>query len=96
MSKEVELLSRPINFAVVQLPGRDFPGVVVQGDTLCSLVQRVEVMLQLLSSGEMEELGIELEDTQEQLSEALVHYEKVCAERGIALPYLQIVRDGPR
>jgi hypothetical protein len=34
MANSVELLSRPVNFAVVQLAERKFPGVVVQGDTL--------------------------------------------------------------
>jgi signal transduction histidine kinase len=87
MSGVVELLSRPINFAVVQLPERNYPGVVVQGDSLNALVQRVERMSKLLEANQVEDLAAEIEDVHEQLSDALLHYESVCAERSIPLPY---------
>lgn len=87
MTTEVNLLSRPVNFAVVQLAGRKFPGVVVQGDTLHSLVARVDELRRLLKSGETDEVYAGLEDIKDQLMEAMQHYERVCADRGIALPY---------
>jgi predicted RNase H-like HicB family nuclease len=87
MSTDVKLLSRPVNFAVVQLPGRQFPGVVVQGDTLHSLVQRVDELLQLLRSGDVDELSAGISNISEQLTEAKTHYESVCAGLGIRLPY---------
>jgi hypothetical protein len=87
MTTEVTLLSRPINYAVVQLPGRKFPGVVVQGDTLHSLILRVNALSRLLKSGENDEAAAGLEDIGNDLAEAMTHYEKVCADRGIALPY---------
>jgi hypothetical protein len=87
MSTDVKLLSRPVNFAVVQLPGRQFPGVVVQGDTLHSLVQRVDELLQLLRSGDVDELSVGISNISEQLTEAKTHYEIVCAGLGIRLPY---------
>jgi Family of unknown function (DUF6959) len=87
MSDEVELLSLPINFAVVQLPGRHLPGVVVQGDTLHSIVKRLAQFIELVRSGEVNEAIEGLEYQREVLAEALVHYESVCAARGISLPY---------
>lgn len=84
---QAELLSRPINFAVVQLPERNYPGVVVQGDTLHSLQRQVERMGQLLGTKELEELAGEIEYLHTLLSEVLTHYEHICSERGIALPY---------
>jgi hypothetical protein len=87
MSVQVELLSQPMNFAVVQLPERTFPGVVVQGDTLNSLVQRIDEMARLLSVGELDDLAAGLEDVREELLGAKMHYEQVCKARGIALPY---------
>lgn len=86
-SQTVRLLSRPINFAVVQIPGRVFPGVVVQGDTLHGLVSRLDEMLQLLDARQLDDLSVELEDMKDQLAEALAHYEQVCADQGIELPY---------
>jgi len=82
-----DLLSRPINFAVVQLPERNYPGVVVQGDTLHSLQKQLELMRRLLETKELEGLADEIEDLHMRLSEALTHYEHICSERGISLPY---------
>lgn len=82
-----DLLSRPVNFAVVQLPERSYPGVVVQGDTLHSLQKQVELMGRLLEKKELEGLADEIEDLNTRLSEALTHYEYICSERGISLPY---------
>ena len=90
MTNEVQLLSRPINFAVVQLPERKSPGVVVQGDTLHALKQQISEMARLLASKDLEDLESEIEDMQEVLTEALTHYEKICSERGIALPYTNL------
>lgn len=83
----VELLSRPTNFAIVQLPERNYPGVVVQGDTLNGLVNQLIQMGTLLATNQLEELSQEIESTREQLLEALTHYESVCNARGIILPY---------
>lgn len=84
---QADLLSPPINYAVVQLPERKFPGVVVQGDTLHILQKQAVQMGQLLSAMDLAELAIEIEDLKEQLSDALAHFERVCGDRGIALPY---------
>jgi septation ring formation regulator EzrA len=69
------------------LPERNFPGVVVQGDTLHALQKQVAQMGQLLSAMDLDELAAEIEYLNEQLSNALTHFERVCADRGIALPY---------
>lgn len=87
MTNKVQLLSRPINFAVVQLPERQSPGVVVQGDTLYALGQQIRKMARLLASRELVDLESEIEDVKDVLTEALIHYEKICSERGIGLPY---------
>lgn len=87
MSENVQLLSRPINFAVVQLPGRKYPGVVFQGDSLHSLVTRLQNLQQLLQSDGIEDLNIELSEICEQMVDVLTHYEFVCNEQKIALPY---------
>lgn len=92
MNKTLELLGRPVNFAVVQLPERNYPGVVVQGDTLNGLVRRLEEMSALVKSNQLEDLAAEIEEMQEQLSAARQYYEATCAERGIELPYPKTVR----
>jgi hypothetical protein len=80
-------LSPPINFAVVRLPGRKHAGIIVQGDTFYIMQQQVFRIMRLLEVGALKELSDEVEDLGEQLSHALVHFEQVCADRGIELPY---------
>lgn len=87
LTKQVDLLSPPVNFAVVQLPERKYPGVVVQGDTLHSLLQQVGQMERLLAAGDLEELSDDVEDLKKRLTDAVGYFERICAERGIELPY---------
>ncbi len=75
------LLSPATNGAIVQLPDRKFPGVVVQGDTLNNLIG----MLQSALTGHE---GMEW--TEEALGILIgmrAHYEAVCTKIGSPLPY---------
>jgi hypothetical protein len=85
MSNDVaELLSSPSNFAVVQMPGRQFPGVVMQGDTLNAAILSLQSVRRELRD---DETVAELEIVLDQLVDARTHYEHTCASKGIALPY---------
>jgi hypothetical protein len=86
----VESLSGPGNFAVVRLPGRRHPGVVVQGDSLWSLrSQAYELRATLHESG----VGQQVEEEAGLLCEALdgiiQHYERCLEENGLELPYVK-------
>ena len=84
MTDSAKLLSAPVNFAVVQLPERQYPGVVVQGDTLAGLVSQLARMKALLDAGDVDELAGEIEEMEEQLSGALSFYKSVCEEHSIS------------
>jgi len=84
MTDTAKLLSPPVNFAVVQLPERQYPGVIVQGDTLAGLVAQLGRMKLLLDAGDTEEVVAEIEEMKDQLSGALSYYEKICAEHSIS------------
>lgn len=86
MKSELALLSPPRNFAVVHLPECNYPGVVVQGDTLHSLICELQEMQELQHAGEYNDLEDALADIRGRLADALQGYEAVCAERGIGLP----------
>ncbi len=79
-----DLLSDPTNFAVVQLPGRAFPGVVFQGDSLASLIQDLE---SAASSADAAEKEASLADVLNRLRNIQQNYETVLDRRGIQLPY---------
>jgi hypothetical protein len=92
----VEVLSRQSNAAVVRMPGRSFPGVVIQGDSLRILHALVKDARALMPSpsaadSEEEDAGGLLEEAEGLLQGYLEVYESVLKSRGIPLPYVEPV-----
>lgn len=91
MSKvEIEVYSETVNSAIVRVPGRRFPGTVLQGDSLSILHANAKDL-----SNRLKELSIKDEDLlcsaqelQETLLNHLLHYQKVLTDNGIELPYI--------
>ncbi|HKD35261.1 MAG TPA: hypothetical protein VKB78_00630 [Pirellulales bacterium] len=69
---ELEVLSDASNAAVVRMPGRHFPGVVVQGDTLSNIAANVK-------DSPEEALAV--------LHSLLAHYINVLDHEGLPLPF---------
>lgn len=78
------VLSRATNGAVVQLPGRAFPGVVVQGDSLNALISDIE---RAVADTDPAERGIALRDVMETLQAWRSHYESILDAQGLRRPY---------
>lgn len=81
---DVKLLSEPTNYAVVHLPGRAFPGVVFQGDSLDSFIADLE---EAVRTNDPDEKSFALRDVIERLRGIQAHYEGVLNREGIELPY---------
>ena len=85
----LEVYSESSNYAIVRLPGREFPGSVIQGDTLASLcgdARELSIRLRAVGPQDEELLWI-AQRIQEQLLGRLLHYQKVLSEHGMRLPY---------
>ncbi|MFF8532345.1 hypothetical protein ACN6K9_008194 [Streptomyces sp. SAS_267] len=86
-SIEVELLTGGGNDAVVRMPGRRFPGVLVQGDSLHVLRSDVSDVVEACERGDLDEAresaGLLLAD----LDALLARYEAALSEHGIPRPY---------
>lgn len=91
---EVEVFSNTVNAAVVRLPGRRFPGIVVQGDSLSTLASDVRGALDALRAGDTEEASAELESLHRKLETMLAVYEAALDEAGLALPYVRSDQPG--
>ena len=87
MDGTAKLLTEPTNYAVVQLPGRKFPGVVFQGDSLHALVVQVTSALAAARKHADKDLNANLEDALELLSDVETRLRTVCDREGIAMPY---------
>lgn len=85
---EVTLLSRAGNAAVVHLPGRAFPGVNLQGDSLSVLRTHLAEAAEALRAtpGDADALD-ELDYVVRELNELLAYYERVLAQHGMRRPY---------
>lgn len=79
----VEIYSDQSNAAVLRHPGRRFPGVLIQGDTLHALCQQASEAL-----GPGPDARDELESLRDTLHLLLDHYRAVLDEHGIALPFV--------
>jgi hypothetical protein len=81
------LLTDPTNYAVVQLPGRQFPGVVFQGDSLHALIAQLRNALDAAQKYADDDLNAELEDALELLSGVQNKLKSVCEREGVAMPW---------
>jgi hypothetical protein len=75
------------NHAVVQLPGRRFPALAIQGDSLHILCDELKETRDLLDAGDRDEALLALGQVSETLDAMRRGYEAILAERGLALPY---------
>lgn len=84
---EVELLSDAVNAPVIKMPGRRYPGVLVQGDSLSILYDTVEEVEEAFSSGNADELRGLIAELKAALCGKMKVYENALAEEGVDLPY---------
>ena len=86
-TESVEIYSDATNAAVMRHPGRHFPGLLVQGDTLYLLCSRADAACKRAHGRLSAEAYGELNDLRNQLRHYLTHYKNVLAEHGIRLPF---------
>ena len=84
---KVDALTGQHNYAVIRLPERKFPGVVVQGDSLSTLVADLRRALDYLREGAVDDGIAEVADVLETLKGAKGSYEAALAAHSISLPY---------
>ncbi len=75
------------NHAVIRLPGRAFPGVVVQGDSLHVLPESVQEALDQATSGAFDDAVESLRILLAHLHDLQRSYEVALHEHGVELPY---------
>jgi hypothetical protein len=78
----VPLLDLAGNFAIVHLPGRRYPALTLQGDTLNSLLQSAADAQKALESGGVSKAAFELEKLVDRLEELRTYYAAVLVANG--------------
>ena len=85
--EKVEIFSDRSNMAVMRHPRRNYPGSLIQGDSLFSLIQDLEEAQADLARGEATEASDSLGVVIASLSERLEHYKEVLRDHNIELPF---------
>ncbi|WP_405791153.1 hypothetical protein OG753_32600 [Streptomyces sp. NBC_00029] len=75
------------NYAVVRLPGRNFPAAAIQGDSLKILQETVRELSDCLAAGDLAEAAFPLNDVAATIAEMLEVYEGAARDLGLELPY---------
>ena len=88
----VDIYSDQTNAAILRHPGRRFPGVLVQGDSLSRLCQQADSVCAGAKAVLDDELYEEMDGLRETLRAYLNHYKVVLREHRIELPF----SDDPR
>ena len=84
---ELEVYSQSINRGVVKMPSQNFPGIVIQGETLSTLLALAKSAHEKAlgtSDTELINTSLELRDSLQKLSS---HYEATLNRHNIPLPY---------
>ena len=84
---DLEVYSQSINRGVVKMPSQNFPGIVIQGETLSGLLalaQAAYAKALETSDTELVNTALELRDS---LQKLLAHYESTLNRHNIPLPY---------
>ena len=84
---ELEVYSQSINRGVIKMPSQSFPGLLLQGEMLSSLLRLSRSTYeksQQTSDTELIEAARELRDNLQQL---VSHYEATLGKHNIPLPY---------
>jgi hypothetical protein len=86
----VEIYSDAANAAVMKHPGRHFPGVLVQGDTLHTLCVAADAACEASRGRIGEDAYTELNNLRDHLWELLTHYKQVLSEHRMPLPFNEV------
>jgi len=84
---EVESFSAATNAAVIRLPGRQFPGIVMQGDSLKVLVDSVDDLQRLAVRLKIPELESAVTELGQILNGYKGLYEQALRQNNCPLPY---------
>jgi hypothetical protein len=84
---ELEVYSQSIDRGIVRMPSQSFPGLVLQGETLSSLLRLAKLSYEKLSNTTDTELIDTARDLMESIQKLVSHYEATLGKHQIPLPY---------
>jgi len=84
---ELEVYSQSIDRGIVRMPSQSFPGLVLQGETLSSLLKLAKLVYEKLPNNTDTELIDTARELMESIQKLVSHYEATLGRHKIPLPY---------
>ena len=84
---ELEVYSQSIDRGVVRMPSQSFPGLVLQGETLSSLLRLAKLTCEKMSITTEQEVLDSAHELVERIQKLVSHYEATLGKHNIPLPY---------
>jgi hypothetical protein len=84
---ELEVYSQSINRGIVKMPSQSFPGLVLQGETLASLLRLAKTAYEKSQNTNSPELIDTSRELVESLQALVSHYESTLNRHNMPLPY---------
>ncbi len=86
----LEVYARDCNYAVIKPPGRDYPGCVIQGDSLAILCRMAQNVAKFVANANIndEDFLDNVQQLNNSLVDQLLHYQEVLAKHGIDFPHV--------
>jgi hypothetical protein len=88
--KPLEVYAEDSNFGVVRMPGRSYPGAVIQGDSLRILWGTAKQVVEGVRAGRTNDVEFleAVEDLYNSLLDRLLHYQEALRREGFDMPYV--------
>ena len=84
-TETVEMYSDTTNVAIIRLPGRQFPGMLIQGDTLYNLSRMAADAL--AGAEPQSDHWHDIKELADQLQSRVSYYAQILREHGMELPF---------
>ena len=84
---KIQLYDHVSNSGIVHMPGRRFPGITLQGDSMCSLLAQSLFFMQKAKEHNDEDMYYEALGMAELFKFHLEHYEEILEKQGFEKPY---------
>ena len=92
---ELEVYSQSIDRGIVRMPSQSFPGLVLQGEALSSLLKLAKLTYEKLSDNTDTELIETARELVESIQKLVSHYETTLSKHKIPLPYSTVQTEAP-
>lgn len=91
--EEFQMYDHVSNSGIVHMPGRRFPAVAIQGDSLSNMLSTALELIEKGKHYQDEDLYYSSLELAERLRDHLAHYEEILAKEGFEKPYSITARE---